>query len=275
MLLEGMDLARQIGDRGMYYWLAGTASPGLVSEGRGWDAHIPVMEEALETATLRYDRRRLRSLLGLFQMSRGEKMRELVEDIAELVAGSTDPEDLFTLYTMAGATDMLTGDLEAAYAKAMKTLELKTQIPEVPLSLAARSAIWSRSLERARHANNLIADLPATGSLTQAMRAHSAAAIAALEGRATEAVAGFRDVDARMRKMEQFFDAARYAVDAAVLLPDHPDIRALVDEARPLLVELRAQPYLDRLEAALGDAQTASQAPTPTGAASSPLTPVK
>jgi len=98
MLLEGMAIARQVGDRGMYFWLAGTASPGLISEGHDWDAHIPVMEEALETATLRYDRQRLRLLLGLFQFARGEKVTEVLDDIREIVGDSTDLEDLFALF---------------------------------------------------------------------------------------------------------------------------------------------------------------------------------
>jgi class 3 adenylate cyclase/predicted ATPase len=268
MLLEGMEIARQVGDRSMYHWLAGTAGPGLIAEGRGWDAHIIVLEEALESATLRYDRQRLRVLLGLFQISRGEKLKELVDDVAELVGDSTDPEDLFTLYMMQGETDLLSGNPEAAYAAALKTVELTNQNPEIPLFLATRAAIWSRDLERARHADNLLADLPATGSLTQAMRVHSSAAVAALEGRPAEAVAGFRDVDARMRQMEQFFDAARYAIDAAVLLPGEPEIRALVENARPLLVELRAKPYLDRLDAGLAGHSPASPAPAATSLAS-------
>jgi tetratricopeptide (TPR) repeat protein len=274
MLLEGMELARQIGDRGMYYWLAGTATPGLLSEGRGWDAHIPVMAEALETATLHYDRLRLRTLLGLLQMARGEKLRAIVDDVAELVGNSTEPDNLFPLYMIAGEVELLSSDLEASFANAMKAFELKMQNPEISLFLAARAAIWSRSLDRARQADRLIAELPATGSLTQAMRTHSAAAVAALEGRTAEAVAGFRDVDARMREMEQLFDAARYAIDAAILLPENPEIRALVERARPLLVELRAKPWLDRLDAALAEVPAGSSTGTAPGVATSPLAPV-
>jgi tetratricopeptide (TPR) repeat protein len=272
MLLEGMEIARQIGDRGMYYWLAGNVGPGLISEGRGWDAHIPVMEEALETATLRFDRQRLRVLLGLFQISRGETMKELVEDIAEMVGDSTDPEDLFALYMMQGETALVSGDFEAAYGAAMKAAELKSQNPEIPLFLAAHVAIWSRHLERARHVGRLLTELPATGSWTQVMRALNAASIAAMEGRTTEAVAAFMDVISRMRQMEQSFEAARGTVDAAVLLPDRSEIRALVDVARPLLVELRAQPYLDRLDAALAEASAVPPVPASSDAAMSPLT---
>ncbi|MEO5986501.1 MAG: hypothetical protein ABIW50_01895 [Candidatus Limnocylindria bacterium] len=36
----------------------------------------------------------------------------------------------------------------------------------------------------------------------------------------------------------------------AVLLPDDPTIRALATESRPLMVELRAKPYLDKLDGA-------------------------
>jgi hypothetical protein len=222
---------------------------------------------------LRYDRLRLRVLLGLFQISRGEKVKELVEDIAEVVGDSTDPEDLFVLSMMQGETALVSGDFEAAYEAAMKAAELKSQNPEIPLFLAAHVAIWSRHLERARHVGRLLAELPATGSWTQVMRALNAASIAAMEGRTTEAVAAFMDVNSRMRQMGQSFEAARGAVDATVLLPDRSEIRALVDVARPLLVELRAQPYLDRLDSALADAAADSAAPASAGAATSPLTP--
>ena len=272
MLLEGMAIARQVGDRGMYFWLAGTASPGLISEGHDWDAHIPVMEEALETATLRYDRQRLRLLLGLFQFARGEKVTEVLDDIREIVGDSTDLEDLFALSMMEGTVALLTDDIETAYASAMRAAELQAQNPEIPLLLAARAAIWSRNLDRARHVGKRFAELPGAGLLSQAWRVHSTAAIAAMEGRIGEAVAGFLDVDSRMRQLEQLFDAAQFAVDAAILLPDNPEIRALVERARPLLVELRAKPWLDALDAALAGAPATPGAPT--SAATSPLAPV-
>ena len=73
--------------------------------------------------------------------------------------------------------------------------------------------------------------------------------------------------------MEQFFDAAACAIDAAVLLPDDPEIRTLVEKSRPLLVELRAKPYLERLDIALAGASPASSASDASRAATSPLTP--
>ena len=48
--------------------------------------------------------------------------------------------------------------------------------------------------------------------------------------------------------------AATCTVDAAVLLRGEPEIRAWAAEDRPLLEELRARPFLERLDAALASA---------------------
>jgi hypothetical protein len=268
MFLEGMELAREIGDRRFYFWLAGTAAPGLMLEGRDWDRHAALLSEALETATIRYDRVRLRILLGLLEMPRGERLEELVADLTEIVGDSTEPDLLLALYMGKGEVSLLSGDPDTAWAFAMKAVDLKLQNPDVPLLLAARAAIWSRDLDRARAVARLIAGLPGTGALTQLIGVHNAAAIAALEGRTDEAVAGFREVDARVKQLEQYFQAAMYAVDAAVLLPTDPQVRALVEDARPLLVRLRAKPYLDRLDQALaGVPVSAIAAASPAGRA--------
>lgn len=55
----------------------------------------------------------------------------------------------------------------------------------------------------------------------------------------------------------------------AVLLPDDPTIRALATESRPLMVELRAKPYLDKLDEALAS----TPAPTAVRAESRAQTP--
>ena len=142
----------------------------------------------------------------------------------------------------------------------MKAFALQSQNPEIPLLLAGRAAIVSRNLDHARHVGRLLAEMPGAGLLTQAWRTTAPPRSPPWRAAVGEAVSGFLDVDARMRNLEQFFDAAEFAVDAAVLLPDNPEIRALVERARPLLVELRAKPLLDRLDAALAGASPVSSA---------------
>jgi hypothetical protein len=231
---------------------------------------MALLREAFEAATLRADRLRLRVLLGVLEMARGERLDEIHAEVSELASDTTELEDLFGLYMVRGEIALLTGDVELAHTQALKLVDLSTMNPEIPIGLAARAAVWGRNLDRAREIGELMAQLPGTGASTQAMRIHHAAAIAALEGRTPEAVAGFREVDTLMRDLGQFFEAARYAVDAVILLPDHPEIRLMAEAARPLLVELRAKPYLERLDAALAGSAVATPSRVPIAISAEP-----
>jgi hypothetical protein len=66
-----------------------------------------------------------------------------------------------------------------------------------------------------------------------------------------------------MLRLEQRFDAARLVLDAAVVLPDAPEVRSWAVDARRLFVDLRAQPYLEKLDAALGTAPAAQAGASP------------
>ena len=266
--LESMELARQIGDRGRFNWLAGGAATGLYAEGRDWDAHAAVLREALEKATLRADRGRLRILLGLHETARGERLEELVAELSEIAGDSTDMETRSSILMATADATLVSGNTERAYRSAMDAFELHPQDPEVPLGLAMRAAIWSANLERAQLVWSHIAELPSTGALTETMRQHSAAAVAALEGRIAEAVAGFRKARFRLEQLQQRFTAACCSIDAAVLLPGEPEVRGWAAEIRPLLEELRVRPYIERLDEALAsvptaDAPAAKPVPTP------------
>ena len=75
---------------------------------------------------------------------------------------------------------------------------------------------------------------------------------------------------ARLRELGQMFTAAVVSIDAAVLLPEDPQIQALAVEARALLEERRARPYLEKLDEALAlvpapaTDRSASRAESPT-----------
>ncbi|MBA3740696.1 MAG: hypothetical protein H0W98_06085 [Chloroflexi bacterium] len=249
--MEAVDLARNVGDRGMFNWLAGTAAAALYEEGRDWDAHAAVMAQALEAATLRADRQRLTSLASLVEFARGERLDENLSRVTELVGENTDVADLFALYMVRSHHGLVSGDLDTAYRSAMDVYDLHSQNPEVPTDAALHPAIWSRDLDRTRAVAKVAHDLRTTGPLTRTIVDHADAAVAALEGRTAEAVTGFRAARTTLLRFEQAFTAARYAVDAAVLLPDHPEVRAWADDARLVLEGLRARPYLEKLDEAL------------------------
>ena len=121
-----------------------------------------------------------------------------------------------------GASALLTGQWDAAYANGLKSADLLPQNPEVGLEVAMRSAIWAGNLERAREVQARVAVLAATGPLTEALRLQADAALAALEGRRDDAAAGYVAAIARLRELGQMFTAAVVSVDASVLLPEDP-----------------------------------------------------
>ena len=250
-LAEALDLAKEIGDRAMYFWLAGTLAAALYEEGRDWDAHEALMREAFDSATLRGDRARLLTLGTLYATARGEDLEERPKRIREVIGETTDPDELFVIVMSESASALLKGQVEAAYPMALHASELMPQNPEIGLEVAQRSAIWSGNLERAREVAARVAVLAATGPLTDAIRLQAVAAVAALEGRRDDAAAGYVAAVGRLRELGQMFTAAVVAVDASVLLPEDPRIRALAMEGRPLLEELRARPYLEKLDEAL------------------------
>ncbi|MDQ2935457.1 MAG: AAA family ATPase, partial [Chloroflexota bacterium] len=269
LLVNTLELARRRGDRGHFNWLVGTIAVSRFVAGQDWDEQIALSREALESSTIRGDRGRLRALLGIIETARGEHLEELVADIDEIYGDSTEPDDRFTKKLMRADTSLAKGELEDAYRWGMEAASMQTRDGAVGLLIAMRAAVWLRDPIRARELSEARAELRLSGAVAQADQARDAAAVAALEGRRADAVAGFRDARERIRRLEQWFDFACVAIDAVTLLPDEPEIRAWADEARPILEGLRAQPYLDRLDVALASASSAAPAATPSEAARS------
>jgi len=115
--------------------------------------------------------------------------------------------------------------------------------------LAARAAIWARDAERARGA---LADLDRSARRGTAIDCHRIvirAGIAALEGRSGDAIGLYRDAMRRWRAAGLIWDEALCAIDMATDLgPAEPEVGAVVDGAREILVRLGATPFVTRLD---------------------------
>jgi class 3 adenylate cyclase/tetratricopeptide (TPR) repeat protein len=267
MLFESMELCRRVGDRGMYNWQAGFAAIMVAAAGEGWDQHLELLREAAASAELRPDRARLTALAGLFEIPRGERLREIRAELQELVGDSDNIDDRFGLRTTKAEIALVEGDYEASYRDATEVAAMLTQNAGYVTAIAARAATWMRDLDRAREVLKQTMELPFSGAYTNVQRMQAAAAVAALEGRVDEAVTGYREARSWLLAHGQRWADADLVVGAAILLPSHPEVRAWALEARPLLVELRAKPYLERLDAALAEgaaAPGASRATAPT-----------
>jgi hypothetical protein len=199
--------------------------------------------------------------MGLIESNRGDQLEELVAEVTEMAGDSTDPDELFALGMSRATAALMSGQLDRAFDVAIEVTRMQTQNSEVPFFLAVRAAAWAGHLERARVAALGIESTAFTGGLGQASRAHANAIVAALEGRTADALDGFTTARNSLREMEQHFAVAYATVDAAVVLPGEPEVRGWAAEVRPLLEELRARPYLDRLDTALAEAAPARATP--------------
>src|SRR5262249_46464797 len=95
------------------------------------------------------------------------------------------------------------------------------------------------------------------GPVLDADRLRGRAGIAALEGRANEALAGYLEALRAYNQLDLPFEEAACAVDMAVTLPgierESPAAAAAIASARETLARLGAAPWLARLDAGTRD----------------------
>ena len=83
------------------------------------------------------------------------------------------------------------------------------------------------------------------------------AGLAALAGRPDESLGLYREVIPAWRALGLPWDEALVGIDMATLLdPSHPEVRATAASSREILVRLEARPFIERLDAALGESAT-------------------
>jgi class 3 adenylate cyclase/tetratricopeptide (TPR) repeat protein len=263
LMREGADLARDIGDRQMYIWLTGNVAANAIARGDRWDELLEVLGETLESATLAVDRVRLLIFIGFVRAERGESVADIVGEIIELAGDRSDPDLVFPGLMSQAHTALCAGDLARAYELAVRTSELDSQNPEIPVQLAFRAAVLMKDEARIRESVGRIRALPANAAWPMAVARHANAAVMALDGRRAEAAADTLEAHRTLSQLGQRFDAAIIAVDAITLLPERPEIRALADEARVTLERIGATVRLAHLDAALASAPATPTADAP------------
>ncbi|HET9417406.1 MAG TPA: hypothetical protein VFP30_07685, partial [Candidatus Limnocylindria bacterium] len=251
VMTEAMELAADIGDRGMHFWLVGNLAAVLKSAGRGWDEHLVLMREALEQAELVNDRMRLIVLTNLLDCQRGERIDEARAAADALAEQTMSPDSQFARLMLWADTSLARGEFDASYRYAMEASRVDLQSPDVALATAYYASVGTRDEVRIREVVRRTAELETSGPVVAAARRIGEATIAAVEGRRADAVRLFRTGFDEFVSVDYAFDAATIMIGALELLPDEPEIRAMAERGRPMLVELRARPWLERLDAAL------------------------
>jgi hypothetical protein len=104
---------------------------------------------------------------------------------------------------------------------------------------------------RIREAALIAEEFPGSGRVALGLRVWGRSAVAALDNRKRDAITGFLDAYQRFSEVGVEWPRAEMATDAALLLPNEPQIRPLLEGAQRTFERLRATVSLRQLETAL------------------------
>jgi tetratricopeptide (TPR) repeat protein len=188
----------------------------------------------------------------IVRVNRGEPVDDDLVRLRELAQNMQGAQpDMFLADPEANAA-LAEGDLETASARFGVILDDDpSQLPEYGYR-AARPMLWAGDIEAARGYYDRVAERGAFSPVATARMTTIEAGIAALEGRTAEATALYRDAMRRWRDTHSRWDEALTGIDMATLLdPSDPEVAEVVKSTRAILEELRAKPYLERLDVAV------------------------
>jgi len=263
LTLDGLELAKSYGSTGYWVSLVGNGTICALRVG-DWDWIMAITEEGLQRTEgspnhlleFRLDRM-------LVTAARGHDMAADLDEADAFLESLniTDPQFMSYNHWARAWAALAAGDLEEAALWANRAAERTVFFNPLSVPLAARAYLWAGDLAGARAALDALRDKQYRGRAISLDKATIRAGIAALEGNVADALGGYRDALRGWRAIGCAWDEALAVIDMATLLhPTDAESLAEIDWARQALSSLGAQPYLDRLEAAVTPAATAATA---------------
>ena len=212
------------------------------------------MPEALETATVRSDRMRLRAYRSVLESARGEGLDKIGPELAEMAGDSIDPDDRFTVLVgtayaalyggrHGGGVQLATGSAGPSDAELRRGGRARAAGSDLGAATKSGSEPRARSVEQGPSTRRGQSGVPARKRPRRS---------AFVEGRTGGAVDALRGSIEALDRLGQQFDAAEMAVDAAILMPDDPTVRRMAEEHRPVLERVGARAFLAGLDQAMG-----------------------
>jgi class 3 adenylate cyclase/tetratricopeptide (TPR) repeat protein len=257
--LDGAALARRIGHRGRL--LALINNLGYVGFLVGdWDDALKEMEAALSDELDAKDRISIMSNAAIVHAARGEPIDETLHDAKRL--GEAFPGEAWqtTMCDPEGNRALAQGSPAEASRFWRRLVELDPGQASEFMYRAAVADMWAGDREGAARALDAMEATGVHGRVATARRLSVVAGLAAFDGRAAEALPLYADALAAWRELRVGWDATLTAMTMARLLdPALPEVRRAAGEAREFLVRVRAQPFIEQLDAAVG--RTAPAAP--------------
>ena len=243
---EGLELARHLGMRGPGYYLLGNASDMARRIGE-WESALPELEEAIAYSDDDFLARiRLAQLRGL----RGEDVAAELEGLAASVADLTEFQTRAGVAAVRAEVQYAQGDVERALEQARLSYGFGIAPDGDSLQFAARAGAALGDTAAVREALALLERQP--GRVAEAATREARAALAALEGRPEEAVAGFMDALRRYHELGVEVDAAVCAINMLTTLgATQPEVRAAAEAAAAFCERIGAKALQKRLSDAL------------------------
>jgi class 3 adenylate cyclase len=259
---EGLGIAQRTGSASYGFLMVGNAFSCSLRTGE-WDWALALLDDWLSNEItgafyleLYVDRAVLTALRG------GDPSADIAEAERLLVDFMGDPQYPSYVHWARAWAAFCAGDLGEARDEAVVSAGGVNYFVPIALPLGIRSALWAGDAEIA---GGLIDQLAASAMRGQALSLDLVtlrAGLAALEGRRSEAVAGYREALRGWRALGLAFDEALCALDLAILLApterEMAEAPAAVAAARETLTRLGAAPLLARLERASASPERAN-----------------
>jgi class 3 adenylate cyclase/tetratricopeptide (TPR) repeat protein len=249
----GLELAYRYGLRSNLWYLIGQRVGASLMAGE-WDSAIADAREALAIGVGQHQAAGMESSLLRLLAWRGEAKTEDVERVGKVLQELNDYQVAQQYEQLLAAVAVAEGRLGDAYAHELVGHRIGLEgTDEVSLSFrdsTLRYALWQRDPALAQSELNLLA--VGRSPLAMAFAREAEAAIAAMDGRADEAVNAFRDGARRQEDLGNHFGKALCQLTMVTLLgPGVPEARDAAESARTVFTGLGARPCLRLLDEAL------------------------
>jgi class 3 adenylate cyclase/tetratricopeptide (TPR) repeat protein len=189
---------------------------------------------------------------------RGVPTADLAADLEAIPMVADDMIKAVTIEESNAAVSFAAGRYEQARANCHRYGQLFAQARNEAYLQAARNAVLASDAEGVRDDLAVVESLARRGRVVEADATTVRAGLAALDGRSREALDGYREALRTWRDLGTVWDEALCGLQMAILIgPHEPEVKAAAERAREIFVRLKAQPFLERLDAAIA-AQTST-----------------
>ena len=253
---EAERLALRVGNRSLANWAHESARVQSFTLADDWDAAIGdegALGDSAGPAGVGSPLDEVRRLwiTTLFLIAQGHTTDAILDRLEVLSMQVTDRFAQASVHGLRSDRALMVGDYAGAWQESMVAAE-DDNLASFHLANAVRAALWGHDIERARAAADRLDAYPSSELSTAGDRLAARAGIAALEGRTTDAVSGYRYALGRQRQIGADLSVALTGLDFVMLMgAAHPAAREAAIESRAIFERVRATFYLDKLEQAV------------------------